>query len=68
MHREIQQFRKLQAEGQILMWAPMSQLNLAARGYQRVPKLARITADLGGLGDPDRIPGGGIAPLVAQRG
>jgi magnesium chelatase family protein len=34
---EIRQFCKLQGEGQRLMQAAMSQLNLSARGYHRIP-------------------------------
>ena len=43
---EIRQFCKLQDEGQSLMRAAMSQLNLSARGYHRILKLARTIADL----------------------
>jgi len=45
---EIPQFYKLQDEGQSLMRAAMTQLNLSARGYHRVLKLARTIADLAG--------------------
>jgi len=45
---EIWQFCKLQAEGQSLMRAAMTQLNLSACGYHRVLKLARTIADLAG--------------------
>ena len=45
---EIRQFCKLQDEGQSLMRAAMSQMNLSARGYHRVLKLARTIADLAG--------------------
>jgi magnesium chelatase family protein len=53
---EIRQFCRLQAcpersrrdEGQSLMRAAMSQLNLSARGYHRILKLARTIADLAG--------------------
>src|SRR5690349_4757752 len=45
---EIRQFCKLQEEGEILMRAAMSQLNLSARAYHRILKLARTIADLGG--------------------
>ena len=45
---EIRQFCKLQDEGQSLMRAAMTQLNLSARGYHRVLKLARTIADLAG--------------------
>ena len=43
---EIRQFCQLQAEGQSLMRAAMSQLNLSARAYHRILKLARTIADL----------------------
>jgi len=43
---EIRQFCKLQDAGQSLMRAAMSQLNLSARAYRRIPKLVCITAHL----------------------
>jgi magnesium chelatase family protein len=45
---EIRQFCKLQDEGQGLMRSAMSQLNLSARAYHRILKLARTIADLAG--------------------
>ena len=48
---EIRQFCRLQDEGQRLMRAAMSQLNLSARGYHRILKLARAIADLAGCED-----------------
>jgi magnesium chelatase family protein len=45
---EIRQFCKLQDEGQSLMRSAMTQLNLSARGYHRILKLARTIADLAG--------------------
>jgi len=45
---EIRQFCKLQDEGQGLMRAAMSQMNLSARAYHRILKLARTIADLAG--------------------
>ena len=47
---EVRKFCKLQAEGQSLMRAAMSQLNLSARAYHRTRsvKLARTIADLAG--------------------
>jgi len=45
---EIRQFCRLQEEGQNLMRAAMSQLNLSARPYHRILKLARTIADLAG--------------------
>jgi magnesium chelatase family protein len=45
---EIREFCKLQDEGQSLMRAAMTQLNLSARAYHRILKLARTIADLAG--------------------
>jgi magnesium chelatase family protein len=45
---EIRQFCKLPEEGQRLMRAGVIQLNLSARAYHRIPKLARTIADLAG--------------------
>ena len=45
---EIRQFCRLQDEGQSLMRTAMSQLNLSARAYHRILKLARTIADLAG--------------------
>jgi len=45
---EIRQFCKLQDEGQSLMRAAMTQLNLSARAYHRILKLARTMVDLAG--------------------
>ena len=45
---EIRQFCRLQDEGQRLMRAAMTQLNLSARAYHRILKLARTIADLAG--------------------
>lgn len=47
---EIRQFCKLPEEGQSLMRAAISQLNLSARAYHRTRsvKLARTIADLAG--------------------
>jgi magnesium chelatase family protein len=45
---EIRQFCALDAAGQALVKAAMRQLNLSARGYHRVLKLARTIADLAG--------------------
>ncbi len=44
----VRQFCQLQAEGQSLMRLAMSQLNLSARAYHRILKLARTIADLAG--------------------
>ena len=45
---EVRQFCQLPAEGQGLMRSAMSQLNLSARAYHRILKLARTIADLAG--------------------
>ena len=45
---DIRQFCKLDENGQSLIRAAMSQLNLSARSYHRILKLARTTADLAG--------------------
>jgi len=48
---EIRQFCRLQDEGQSLMRSAMTQLNLSARAYHRILKLARTIADLAGSED-----------------
>jgi magnesium chelatase family protein len=48
---EVRQFCKLDESGQALMRAAMGQLNLSARAYHRVLKLARTIADLAGSED-----------------
>jgi magnesium chelatase family protein len=45
---EIRQFCKVGDDGQRLMRAAMTQLNLSARAYHRILKLARTIADLAG--------------------
>ena len=45
---EIRQFCKVGEEGQRLMRVAMTQLNLSARAYHRILKLARTIADLAG--------------------
>jgi magnesium chelatase family protein len=45
---EVRQFCQLQDEGQSLMRAAMSQLQLSARAYHRILKLSRTIADLAG--------------------
>ncbi|HET9588450.1 MAG TPA: ATP-binding protein, partial [Anaerolineales bacterium] len=45
---EIRPYCKLPEEGQRLMRAAMTQLNLSARAYHRILKLARTIADLAG--------------------
>ncbi len=47
---EVRQFCKLDAAGESLVRAAMGQMNLSARGYHRVLKLARTIADLAGCG------------------
>jgi len=46
--QEICQFCKVGDDGQRLMRAAMTQLNLSARAYHRILKLARTIADLAG--------------------
>jgi len=46
--REVRRFCKLEEAGESLMRSAMSQLQLSARGYHRVLKLARTIADLAG--------------------
>ena len=48
---EIRQFCSVQPEGQSLMREAMSQLQLSARAYHRILKLARTIADLAGSAD-----------------
>ena len=45
---EMRRFCKLQGEGQNLMRAAMSQMNLSARAYHRTMELARTIANLAG--------------------
>jgi magnesium chelatase family protein len=45
---EVLQFCKLDEAGDSLVRQAMSQLNMSARGYHRVLKLARTIADLAG--------------------
>jgi magnesium chelatase family protein len=46
--RKIRQYFKLQPEGQNLRRLAMTQLNLSARAYHRILKLAYTIADLAG--------------------
>jgi magnesium chelatase family protein len=48
---ELRKFCKLPEESQSLMRTAMSQLNLSARAYHRILKLARTIADLAGCED-----------------
>ena len=48
---EVRQYCQLQPEGQSLMRAAMSQLQLSARAYHRILKLSRTIADLAGSED-----------------
>ncbi len=48
---EIRQFCKLDDQSQSLMRAAMTQMQLSARAYHRVLKLARTIADLAGSGE-----------------
>jgi len=48
---EIRQFCRLDEAGEGLVRAAMGQMNLSARGYHRVLKLARTIADLAGSDD-----------------
>jgi magnesium chelatase family protein len=48
---EVRKFCKLDEAGDSLVRAAMNQLNLSARGYHRVLKLARTIADLAGSDD-----------------
>ena len=45
---EVRKYCKLDETGDSLVRAAMSQLNLSARGYHRILKLARTIADLAG--------------------
>lgn len=48
---EVSKFCKLDEAGDSLVLQAMSQLDLSARGYHRVLKLARTIADLAGSDD-----------------
>ncbi len=46
---DVQEYCPLDASGRTLMKAAMQQMNLTARGYHRILKLARTIADLAGV-------------------
>jgi magnesium chelatase family protein len=46
---EVQEYCALDQAGRTLMKAAMQQMNLSARGYHRILKLARTIADLAGV-------------------
>jgi magnesium chelatase family protein len=52
---EIRQHCKVQADGQSLMRAAMTQLNLSARAYHRILKLARTISDLAGCEEIESV-------------
>jgi magnesium chelatase family protein len=61
---EIRRFCELQDEGQSLMRAAMTQLNLSARAYHRILKLSRTIADLAGS---DEIQSAHLAEALQYR-
>ena len=61
---EIRQFCKLQDEGQSLMRAMMSNLNLSSRAYHPILKLSRTIADLAGC---DEIQSAHLAKVLQYR-
>ncbi len=61
---EIRQHCKLDAAGEALVRAAMGQMNLSARGYHRVLKLARTIAD---LADNERIEAIHLAEALQYR-
>ena len=59
---EVWDYCKTDETGQRLLQAAMKQMDLSARGYHRVPKVARTIAGLGGVRRHQRgTPGGGPA-------
>ncbi|EFO81493.1 Mg chelatase, subunit ChlI [Oscillochloris trichoides DG-6] len=61
---EIREYCRLDGAGQSLMKAAVRQLNLSARGYHRVLKLARSIADLAGV---EQIGAAHLAEAVQYR-
>ncbi len=61
---EIRQFCKVDGAGESLVRAAMGQMNLSARGYHRVLKLARTIADLAGC---EMIAANHVAEAVQYR-
>jgi magnesium chelatase family protein len=61
---EVQQFCRLDETTHNLLWTAMQQMNLSARAYHRVLKLARTIAD---LANSDRIQVQHLAEAIQYR-